>query len=355
MAPRRFLSIQQQVAERLKSDIQSEQWTDLMPGRNQLVKLMEVSGKTIDLALKQLEKEGVLIPQGPGKRRKIVSLKSGAKVPSLRVRILLYEQSDQYVDSYLNVLHRLEESGHDASFATKSLQNFRMNPKRVATFVNKTTADAWIVCSGSREVLSWFVEQQISVFAMFGLKSELPIAGVVPHKVPVLQEVVKKLVDLGHQRIVMISREERRKLPLALYERTFLDELESHGIESSSFNLPEWKDDKKGFHQCLKSLFAVTPPTAMILSEPELFIAAQLHLARNGINAPDDISLVCDDPVSRLSWCEPNISHIYWDSLPVVKRIQQWTDNIARGKEDTRQTLTKASFVEGGTIGPVPN
>jgi len=32
----------------------------------------------------------------------------------------------------------------------------------------------------------------------------------------------------------------------------------------------------------------------------------------------------------------------------------RWGSKISQGKEDTRQTTTKAEFVEGGTLGPVP-
>jgi hypothetical protein len=32
----------------------------------------------------------------------------------------------------------------------------------------------------------------------------------------------------------------------------------------------------------------------------------------------------------------------------------RWADNVANGKEDRRETLIRAEFVEGGTIGPVP-
>ena len=32
----------------------------------------------------------------------------------------------------------------------------------------------------------------------------------------------------------------------------------------------------------------------------------------------------------------------------------KWAENVAQGKVDLRQTSTKATFVEGGTIGPVP-
>jgi len=29
----------------------------------------------------------------------------------------------------------------------------------------------------------------------------------------------------------------------------------------------------------------------------------------------------------------------------------QWVNNISRGKEDLRQTLTKAEFIDGDTVG----
>jgi hypothetical protein len=31
----------------------------------------------------------------------------------------------------------------------------------------------------------------------------------------------------------------------------------------------------------------------------------------------------------------------------------RWANNVSRGKDGRRQTLTKAEFFEGGTIGPV--
>ena len=40
--------------------------------------------------------------------------------------------------------------------------------------------DAWVIIAGSREVLEWFVEQQIPAFALFGRRDGLPIAGVGP-------------------------------------------------------------------------------------------------------------------------------------------------------------------------------
>ena len=39
--------------------------------------------------------------------------------------------------------------------------------------------------------------------------------------------------------------------------------------------------------------------------------------------------------------------------MPLVRRVTRWAANVSRGKEDLRQSLTPAVFVEGGTIGPV--
>ena len=66
---------------------------------------------------------------------------------------------------------------------------------------------------------------------------------------------------------------------------------------------------------------------------------------------PDDVSLVCTDADSSFAWCEPSVAHIRWDYRPVVRHVLAWMRNVSRGREDKRQTLTKAEFVQGGTIG----
>lgn len=37
----------------------------------------------------------------------------------------------------------------------------------------------------------------------------------------------------------------------------------------------------------------------------------------------------------------------------MVNRIARWAKNISHGKEDTRQTMIYAKFMEAGTVGPV--
>jgi DNA-binding LacI/PurR family transcriptional regulator len=130
--------------------------------------------------------------------------------------------------------------------------------------------------------------------------------------------------------------------------------MEALGIPTGNYNLPDWRESAEGFHQFLEERFQHTPPTALIIQEAPTFIAAMQHLAQGGIVAPRDVSLICDDPDPAFAWCRPSVAHIRWDSRRWARRIVRWVDNVARGKDDRRQSFTKARLVEGGTIGPAP-
>jgi DNA-binding LacI/PurR family transcriptional regulator len=106
----------------------------------------------------------------------------------------------------------------------------------------------------------------------------------------------------------------------------------------------------------LDSLFQKTAATAIIFQDMPLLIAAQQYLAKRGVFAPDDISMVSNDSqsVEACIWCAPVISHIRWDKTPVLRHVCRWADKVARGIDYRRQNFTMAEFVEGGTIGPMP-
>ena len=353
MSHHSFSSVTDQVTQLLREGLVQGRWRGTLPGRDRLADELGVNHKTVEAAMRRLAEEGLLESQGPGQRRRIV-LPEGPPVEtrSLRVRILPYEREDIGAREELELLAELDRAGFAVGFAQKSLHELGMDPGRVARFVAKTQADAWIVCAGSREVLEWFSRQAVPAFALFGVKSGLPIAASSVRRDPAV--VVRRLVELGHRRIVMLTREERLIPKPALHEQAFLDTLETHGIATGSYNLPRWGSTPGDLHRHLDPLFRHTPPTALMISEPPLFIAVRDHLAQRGIIAPRDVSLVCDDRDATLSWCEPPVACFEWDFAPIRRRILRWAKGIAQGKDDRRQTFSMARFIEGGTIGPAP-
>jgi DNA-binding LacI/PurR family transcriptional regulator len=300
-----------------------------------------------------LKLEGLLEAPGKRRRNRIVAVESRKKA-GLRIRILLYEPSDAHNEYVVRLGSLLEERGHHFAHAAKSLACLNFDVKRVARMVEKDDGEAWVVLAGSRPVLEWFAARPVPAFAMFGRQSQLPIASLATVKSPVVANVLRRLVDFGHRRIVMLAREERRKPTPGMMERRFFEELERLGIETGAYNLPDWDDNAAGLHRCLDSLFCHTPPTALLLSEPPLFFAVQQYLLGKGLDVPRDVSLIVLDDDPAFEWFKPEVSRLRTDIQRRIPRVVRWVENVANGREDRRETLIHAEFIEGGTIGPVP-
>jgi DNA-binding LacI/PurR family transcriptional regulator len=351
MKPFRSLSAVEQLAIHLRGEIQSGRLDGNMPGVAQLVRRLGVGTKTVVAALENLKQDGLIETPGKGRRNRIVAAESGKKT-GLQIRVLMYEKSDAHDEHMVELRHRLETQGHQVTFIRTTLTDLKFDVSRVTQLVNKTGGDAWVIRSGSREVLEWFAAQSVPAFAMFGRQSKLPMASLATLKSPQVATALRRLVDLGHSRIVMMVREERLKPTPGMLERRYLEELGRLGIKVGSYNLPNWENDRRSFHRCLDSLFLHTPPSAIMFSEPPLFFASLHHLSIKGLATPRDISMVVLDGHPAFEWFEPEVSHIRTDTRRWVPRIVGWAENVANGREDRRETLIRGEFVEGGTIGP---
>jgi DNA-binding LacI/PurR family transcriptional regulator len=347
-----FANVTDQVVALLRDGILAGRWRDTLPGRDQLSTELGVSHTTMEAAMRCLAQEGMLVSQGAGKRRRIILPEGGLMPRHFRVRILAYESVDRSAPHVIDLLERLTREGFSAKIAAKSLLDLGMNVQRVARFVRQVPADAWIVAAGSREVVEWFCNQPLPAYAYFGAKSGLPIAGCGVNKD--IQPLIRHLVQLGHKRIVLLDRQDHADSKPSLLGQIFLDSLQSEGILPGSYHLPVWGYHPEGLHRCLESHFRTTPPTALISEEASILIAARDHLARRGIIAPRDVSLVCLDYDPSFDWCDPLVDHCIWDYDSIVRRVVRWAKNVARGKDDRRQTDSSARFVKGGTIGPAP-
>jgi DNA-binding LacI/PurR family transcriptional regulator len=353
MQPLRVLSAAEQVAAHLRRELERGHWVERLPGAVALAAELGVNRKTVEAALQQLEKEAYLQGQGPGRKRRIVASRVRAG-RQLRIGLLDYDRAGFSEGYMVELQHSLIAAGNAAFFAEKCLLELGMDVARVSRYVRQTKADAWVIGAGSREVLAWFSAQPTPAFALFGRRESLPIAGVGPDKRPAYVEATRQLIGLGHRRIVLVARRERRLPEPGRPERASLEELKAHGVPVGAFNLPDWEETPEGFRKLLRSLFQVTPPTALIIDEVPLFAAAQQFLAESGIRVPQRVSLICSDDDPTFAWCLPTIAHIRWDPAPVVRRIVRWATAVSRGLKDVEQTLTQAEFITGGTTGPAP-
>ena len=353
MRPFRPSSTKDQLVQYLREEIVSGQLSGEMPGIKQLVKTLGVNSVTTTKAVQQLEREGLVIPQG-NRRKRLIAKQAKPVAQSMRIGILYYDRHNHYRADALEVSQAITDSGHIPVPAPKNMQDLGMDAQRSIRHVKTVEVDAWVIFAGSSELLQWFADSGIPAFAIYGALTTVDIAGMAIRRIDLIDELIDRLVGLGHQRIVLLVREERRKPDYGLPEKTFLKRLESHGIQTGPYNIPDWEESPDGLEQCLHKLFAHTPPTAMLIGDAVMFHSVQTHLSRQGINSPEDISLICNDYTESFDWTSPRIAHFQWDYRPTIRRVTQWVKNISEGVEDTRRSYTKATFHEGGTIGPAP-
>lgn len=350
MKPMKILTVAEQIAEHLKEEIALGSLSGEIPGRNELAKRYDVGFSSVEQALKQLEFEGILIAQGSGRMRRVAEQPARRMKRKLSIAILAYEDFSEGIFS--EVPHALRESGHHAFLAKSNLLELGMDVRKVANLYKRTDSDAWIVCSGPRQVNEWFASQEKPAFALFGRRKGIPIASVGSDKTSAIIAATRRMIELGHRRIVMMARPDRRLPEPGDPEKAFLKELAAHGLSSASnYHLPDWEDGLAGFHSRMDELFRVTPPTALIVNEMKVFIAAQQFLGQRQLRAPEDISLLSMESDNSFDWCRPQISCIEWDRSAVIRRLMSWANDTARGKKDIREVTVNARFIEGGTIG----
>jgi DNA-binding LacI/PurR family transcriptional regulator len=354
MSELRILSVSEQIAAHLKSELGRGRWSETMPGRAALARQLEVGITSVEEALRQLEVEGLLGSQGAGRMRRILASPAKDAGRRLKIAVLAHERAALNEGYMIEMIHQLREAGHEAFFTRVSLLELGMNVRRVDRLVRETEADAWIVCSGSREVTEWFASQPLPAFSLFGRRRGVPIASVGPDKSPAYAATARRLIELGHQRIVLLVRPDRRLPGPGAPERAFIAELAAHGITPGPFHLPAWEEGLKEFQSLLDRLFRLTPPTALVVDEVMLYLAVQQFLAAKRLRVPEEVSLVLMEEHPAFAWCLPSVAHVRWDRLPVLRRVSGWAKNIARGKKDLRETLTPAEFIDGGTLGPAP-
>jgi len=350
---KRILSGAEQVAECLRDEILRGRWSGTLPGIHRLSAELGFSRKPVERALPLLEKEGILVAQGVGRRRRIV-LPEDAASPTMRIALLNYDPAARNEPWCIQLLHDLTEQGHTALIAGKTLVELGMRVRRVAHLVERTEADAWIITAAPHEILDWFAGRDLRAFALFGSWDNLPLPGVGPEYLPALLAMTRRVLELGHQRVVFLMQRGKRESEPTHLRRVLMGELESHGIRTGSYNVPGWEDSCEGFQRLLESLFEVTPPTALIIEELPHFVATLQFCARQGIRVPEDLSLACFEAHAEFGYCTPPVAHIRWDFRPIIRRVLRWADHVARGRKDCRRSHTKAEFVDGGTLGRVP-
>ncbi|MCB1133479.1 MAG: GntR family transcriptional regulator, partial [Verrucomicrobiae bacterium] len=201
----------EQAAERVKNLARDGAWPNALPGVEALAQECGVSPETMRQGLRILEHEGVLENHGPGKPRKIVAGKLGARSTGrvLRFGMLARERMEFQEAGYRKAMENVQSAifgmGHRFFMLPKTQRELGYDFKRIQRMARAAEADCWVVESGDEETLRWFQGRGHAVFGIGGRYPFVPdVPGVGSPLNPVIQAVVARLAGLGHRRIVML-------------------------------------------------------------------------------------------------------------------------------------------------------
>ena len=347
-------NIKQQVAGILRRGILEERWRGSLPGRDHLAKELNVSPTTIVRALAILQKEGLVAKLGPGRPLEIIAKHKDTHTRR-KLTIILRRDHQRDFDFMVNLVVLLLSKGYCVEYAKKSLQDLHLDAKRVASYVEKTPTDAWLVVTGTHEILEYFATQPVPAFALFGVREELGIAGSGPDKTAAHRELVRRLLAYGHRRIVLLHSSANPEAIQVKHARNFIEDMKAAGIQTGAYHYPQWEDNPQGLKRCVDSLFAHTPPTAIICGSPMIYVAVREQLAAKRVVVPDDVSLACEDDDPAFMMCDPAVARLRWDSGLCTHHILAWLDKISMGIDERTAHYVKAELIDGGTIGPAPH
>jgi biotin operon repressor len=357
----RRITAADQTATHLRDGIREGRWKHQLPGTRKLAEELKISRFTVNEAVAKLLDEGVLVRAGDRRPHRVASApgSSAPKSRVLRTALLLPDALDKFdPDSrrwIMEVISNVRSFGHECVSVTLPVSKGAGKTGRLARLVRDTEADAWLVYNGTREVLQWFCTNEGPVLALGGNCRELPLALVAASDMAVVgREAFRRLAGLGHRRMVFIGRQSLRIPEPRLIIRTFHEELQAIGVKPGEYNVPDWDETPEGLEALLKSLFRVTPPSALICETSQITSGVLGFLAKSGIRVPGDVSVVSmSTDGNPVDWVFPGVrlAHAEMAESPFFRRIRDWVTNVARGRADTRRFICPAHLNEGNTIG----
>ena len=273
-------SLPELTAQALREVLLAGGWGGTLPGEGKLALELGVGRNTLRAALRLLEAEGLLGKRAAGCSWAVAKSRSGGETKHvLRVGVLLHEplvdENPGMQGTLMRVQHEIERAGHVCVLSKPCQASLRHDSRRIAKYLAEIRADAWVVVAPRRKVVEWFAEQPFPAIALGGGCSDANMAGTGTLVSSAHVEAFRRLLALGHRRIVMICLSHLRQPVPSAYVSRFTAELDSHHIPwSYPFNVPEWDETPAGFRALLTKLFTVSPPTALMIDETPRLVAA---------------------------------------------------------------------------------
>ena len=328
-----------------------------IPSERELCDIYSVSRTTIRKAIDELVADGLLIRK-PGKGTFVTEKKLSKKPKTGNIL-------------YIRCVHS------DITKSTSSIKNDIFYPEILAGVEIAATSNNYhcvIRTINENDFTSEQLEESIEntdgivcaelhniSFFKYLQKFSIPIILVCPSikssKVDIVEidndtgayEAVNHLIDHGHKRIAFIGGTET-SLPSEIREMGYTKALKNHDINHTYIRKSYWRLED-GYNITLELLKEKIPPTAIFAASDLLAIGAVNAIKDQGLNVPDDISVIGFDDISMSSQMKPALTTMSVRKLEIGKIAAQLLyEKITNKRKYSLKTVVPAELIVRDTV-----
>lgn len=340
-----------QVAEELRRRIATGEFAGHLPGIRRLMAELGATRTIVEGALDELSHEGIIVFQG---RRKPVEIVRTAPASSGEGTLVVHSDPiERRTGDHREILLAMEEH-LPAPVVRLTLSQAGARPERVAERILESPLRHIVVMDHDAEVADRLLNAgRIVVAAGTGGEPTAAPQVSVSHE-QLVRGAVRKAFEAGHRRV---SFPLWRRLPevAANMRRWIAAEYLAAGYKHSpEFDAPVVVGrEPAALHRTLRELLRHTPPTALIASDFQQWLATVMVLGESGLRMPRDISLICLCSTPEWESATPSPAHFRFPVGAMVAAVARALTAAERGVTPSTVSLAP-EWVPGNSLGAPP-
>jgi DNA-binding LacI/PurR family transcriptional regulator len=338
---------------------------DPMPSLRAIALQFNVSVPTVSAAFSLLEAEGLV--RSGGERRR---WKAGAAAQMVGKRTtarrsagnpgekkLLYltsypmrEWKSSALEVHASLGAALSAEGWQLVHRVTGHEQAKHSRKSWDELFREVQPDAMVALTGNRVLAGWAIQQPTRMLFLGGTCDPHPLPMVKIGISGPLEELIWRLIDLGHRHIVLplCGRNPEFVRAMKAVIRRSVAARSGCGAEVHELVTPYSTPDV--LYDALHKHWRQHRPDALILLDWREFVTAGSFFRDAGVTMPGDLSVALLSNDNSMSWHVPQLSHYELNTMKLAKAVVRWTVKDPRSAASELRITMRATWREGGSI-----